>query len=143
MRITLRRTILIAARKTWYHPYQTPPKAHDEETARNGLPGRTARTPHALIFERTEKVFTSHKGVQRELGRLPKSEPRFDPDLRSFLARAYHLKDIADCETGPDAKVSAERARDAIQTARRFVECAAALLPPSDQVPRTSDLSEP
>ena len=42
-------------------------------------------------------------------------------ELRAFLGRTYQLKAIADYETGPGAKVSAESARGAIETARRFV----------------------
>jgi hypothetical protein len=34
--------------------------------------------------------------------------------------RAYNLKAIADYETGPGSRVSAESAREAIATARRF-----------------------
>ena len=48
--------------------------------------------------------------------------------LSSFLGGAYNLKAIADYETGPDSRVSAELARNAIETARRYVEVIAALL---------------
>jgi hypothetical protein len=41
--------------------------------------------------------------------------------LRVFLGRGYQLKSIADYETGPDAKVTAARAREAVEMARRFV----------------------
>ncbi|CCJ08634.1 Putative HEPN domain protein [Methylocystis sp. SC2] len=69
--------------------------------------------------------------MQGEFGRLVKDDPRFDIALRSFLPRAYDLKTIADYETGPGSHVSAESARDAIQTARRFVDNVAGLLPTS------------
>jgi uncharacterized protein (UPF0332 family) len=82
----------------------------------------------ALIVERTGKVIRRHRGVQRELGRLMKDEPRFDPNLRPFLGRAYNLKAIADYETGPGSRVSVESARAAIETAHRFVESIAGLL---------------
>jgi uncharacterized protein (UPF0332 family) len=82
----------------------------------------------ALIVERIGKVMKRHRGVQRELGRLTKDEPRFDQDLRSFLGRAYNLKAVADYETGPGSRVSVEVARDAIGTARRFVETVAGVL---------------
>jgi uncharacterized protein (UPF0332 family) len=90
----------------------------------------------ALIFETTGKVIKRHKGVQREFGRLAKDDPRFDMELRAFLGRAYNLKAIADYETGPGSQVSAERAREAIQTACRFVECVAGLLPANGRTPR-------
>ena len=75
----------------------------------------------ALIFERDDRVFKSHKGVQGELARLVKDDPRFDSELRAFLGRTYNLKAIADYETGPGSKVSHAQAAEAIATARRFV----------------------
>src|SRR6267378_4719357 len=74
-----------------------------------------------LIFERTGKVIKRHRGVQRELARLVKDEPRFDLELRAFLGRTYNLKAIADYETGPDAEVTVDQAQQAIETARRFI----------------------
>ena len=41
----------------------------------------------------------------------------------------YQLREIADCETGPGSKVSANAARAALKTARRFVECVTSLIP--------------
>ena len=76
---------------------------------------------HALIFERTEKLPPSHRGVQRELAPLIKDDPRFDHELRAFLGRTYDLKAIADYETGPGSEVSVEQAEQAITTARRFI----------------------
>ena len=83
----------------------------------------------ALIIERTGKVIKRHRGVQSELRRLTKDEPRFNLDLRVFLGRAYNLKAVADYETGPGSRVSVESARATIDTARRFVESVARLLP--------------
>jgi uncharacterized protein (UPF0332 family) len=80
-----------------------------------------------LIVERTDKVIKRHRGVQNELRRLTRDEPRFDLELRAFLGRAYNLKAIADYETGPGARVPVERARATIETARRFVESVAVL----------------
>ena len=76
----------------------------------------------ALIFEREDRVFKSHKGVQGELARLVKSDPRFDIELRAFLGRAYNLKAIADYETGPGSIVSHAQAAEAVALARRFVD---------------------
>jgi uncharacterized protein (UPF0332 family) len=73
-------------------------------------------------------VFKKHASVQGEFGRLTKDDPRFDGELRTFLGRAYNLKAIADYETGPGSRVSAESARVAVRTARRFVECVANFL---------------
>jgi uncharacterized protein (UPF0332 family) len=77
----------------------------------------------ALIFEKTGKVIKRHRGVQGELARLMKDQPRFDADLRAFLGRAYNLKAIADYETGPGSYVTPEQARTAIDTAARFIDC--------------------
>ena len=82
----------------------------------------------ALIFETTGRIFKRHSTVRNEFGRLVKDEPRVDADLRAFLGRAYNLKAIADYETGPDSHVSADTARQAIATARRFVECVTRLI---------------
>jgi uncharacterized protein (UPF0332 family) len=82
----------------------------------------------ALIVESTGEVAKTHKGVQRELGRLTKDEPRFDMELQAFLGRAYNLKAIADYETGPGSKVSPELAIKAIAAAKRFVICIASLI---------------
>ena len=88
--------------------------------------GRTAylagyHAAQALIFEAHSRVFKTHSGVQSEFARLTKDDPRFTAELRVFLGRSYQLKSIADYETGPDAKVTAARAREAIEMARRFV----------------------
>jgi uncharacterized protein (UPF0332 family) len=75
----------------------------------------------ALIFERAGKIIKRHRGVQNELQRQVKDEPRFDRELRAFLGRAYNLKAIADYDTDPSTAVTAEEAQDAIKTAERFV----------------------
>jgi uncharacterized protein (UPF0332 family) len=49
----------------------------------------------ALIVESTGTLVKSHKGVQRELGRLTKDDPRVDTELRAFLGRTYNLKAMA------------------------------------------------
>jgi uncharacterized protein (UPF0332 family) len=66
--------------------------------------------------------------VQHELGRLTKDDPRFDVELRNFLGRTYNLKAIADYETGPGARVTLELAAEAIETAKRFVNCITSLI---------------
>jgi uncharacterized protein (UPF0332 family) len=97
--------------------------------------GRTAyldgmHAAQALIFETNGRIYKSHGGVQGEFSRLVKDDARVDDQLRAFLGHSYSLKAIADYETGPGAHVPAERAREAIDTARRFVECVAGLMPP-------------
>ena len=97
----------------------------------------------ALIFENTNRVVSSHKSVQSEFWHLTKDEPRIDDLLRAFLSRAYSFKRIADYETGPASHISAETASSALATARRFVDCVAALIPPNDDTPNTSDTPNP
>jgi hypothetical protein len=41
--------------------------------------------------------------------------------LRAFLSRSYDLKAVADYEIGPDAQLSPEQARTALEQADRFV----------------------
>jgi uncharacterized protein (UPF0332 family) len=75
----------------------------------------------ALIFERTDEVYKSHRGVQGEFNRLIKDDARVDHELRKFLSRSYEFKTIADYETGSDATVSPVVAAEAVATAKRFV----------------------
>jgi uncharacterized protein (UPF0332 family) len=94
-----------------------------------GLPEHAARTAYlacfhaarAYSFERSGKVAKTHKGVQSEFYRLSKDDERVDPDLRAFLSRAYAYKAAADYETSSDDIATPEDARDAIETAGRFV----------------------
>ena len=92
----------------------------------NDAAGRTAylagfHAAQALIFERTGKVFKSHRGVQTEFLRLTKDDPNLAVALRGFLSRTYNLKAIADYETGPGSEVSPERASEAVRTGKQFV----------------------
>jgi uncharacterized protein (UPF0332 family) len=81
-----------------------------------------------LIFEHTGKTIRRHRGVQNELRKLIRDDPRFDAELRAFLGRTYSLKAVADYEIGPDAEISLGHAQQAIATASRFVDIIADLL---------------
>jgi uncharacterized protein (UPF0332 family) len=83
----------------------------------------------AFIFETNERIYKTHSGMRGEFTRLVRNDPRVDDEKRAFLGRTYDLKAIADYETGPGSHISAERAREAIDSAKRFVECIAGLLP--------------
>jgi uncharacterized protein (UPF0332 family) len=88
--------------------------------------GRTAylagfHVAQAFLFERTKKVFKTHKGVQAEFYRLTMGASDLDEVLKGFLSRTYNLKALADYETGPGSEVSPERATEAVTTAKRFV----------------------
>ncbi len=88
--------------------------------------GRTAylagfHAAQAFIFEATQKVFKSHKGVQAEFLRLTRGDPRFAAEQRIFLSQTYNLKAIADYETGPGSEISAERATRAVEAGKEFV----------------------
>lgn len=103
--------------------------------------GRTAylagfHAAQAFIFETTQKVFKSHKGVQTEFLRLTKGEPRFAAEQRIFLSQTYNLKAIADYETGPGSEISAQRATRAVEAATEFVEHIAKLLSLPSPPPR-------
>jgi len=82
----------------------------------------------ALIFERSNRVAKTHRGVHGQFLKLVTNEPRVDVDLRRFLSEAYKLKAIADYETGPDAVVPLEQAATAVETAGRFIQTIAELL---------------
>ena len=75
----------------------------------------------AFIIEKTGQLAKTHKGVQRELGRLTKDERGFEPESRAFLGRAYNLKAVADYETGSGSKVTHAQAKEAIDAAHQFV----------------------
>lgn len=97
----------------------------------------------AFIFEQTGNVLKSHSGLRGRFGQLIKDDPRFDVDLRSFLGRAANLKAIADYETGPGSEISPERAARAVQTAGRFVEFIAGLLPANGMAPPSAPEDQP
>ena len=99
----------------------------------NDAAGRTAylagfHAAQALIFETHGRAFKTHSGARSEFARLVRDDARVDQELRAFLGYAYQLKEIADYESGPGSKVSANAAYAALKTARRFVECVTGLL---------------
>ena len=55
-------------------------------------------------------------------------ESSIDIALRRFLTDGYDLKTVADYEIGPDAVVSIDDAKGAIETSNRFIERIAVLL---------------
>jgi uncharacterized protein (UPF0332 family) len=79
-------------------------------------------TAQAYIFERTDKTFKTHRGVQGEFFRLTRHDARTDQDLRRFLSQSYEFKSVADYFSGPSPVTSQETAAEAIATAKRFVE---------------------
>lgn len=97
----------------------------------------------AFIFEKLGKVFKFHKGVQTEFLRLTKDDPRFTPELRTFLSHAYNLKAIADYETGPGSEVSAERATAAVEAGKQFVTHIAWIIPSAKSSPRPDNGAKP
>jgi uncharacterized protein (UPF0332 family) len=88
--------------------------------------GRTAylagfHAAPAPIFERTGKVLKSHHGVHTEFLRLTKDDQRVEPLCECSCRKPNNLKSIADYETGPGARISADRAAAAVAAARHFV----------------------
>ncbi len=82
----------------------------------------------ALISDRTGRAVKTHGGVRTVFLRLIKDDASFDDTVRRFLGTTYHLKAVADYETGPDAEVEPERALLAITEAKLFVAKIAAVL---------------
>jgi uncharacterized protein (UPF0332 family) len=90
----------------------------------------------AYIFERTDKVATTYRGVRSEFARLARGEPRIDHELTRFLATAYQLKATADYGIGPTvAPITADHAAAAIITAGRFIDTISQLLRPGLTLP--------
>jgi uncharacterized protein (UPF0332 family) len=79
----------------------------------------------ALISERTSRSVKTHRGVNAELHRLTKDDPRLDIELRAFLGRAYNLKAVADYETGRNPRCLPNRrptrSRPASASSRRWL----------------------
>jgi uncharacterized protein (UPF0332 family) len=85
----------------------------------------------AYIFEQTDKVAKTHRGVRSEFSRLAMAEPRIGRDLVTFLGAAYQFKARADYAVGSTAApVSSGEAAIAIATAKRFIDTVTRLLPP-------------
>jgi uncharacterized protein (UPF0332 family) len=97
----------------------------------------------ALIFETTGRIYKTHSGVNGEFSRLVRDDPRVDDPIRAFLGRTYNLKAIADYQTGPGSHISAESAREAIDTARRFVANVANLIPANGDTPSAPEAPKP
>jgi uncharacterized protein (UPF0332 family) len=75
----------------------------------------------ALIFERTDKISKSHKGVSREFHNLARAEPNLPGELGAKLSAAYYYKEVADYDTGTAPPITTNQAREAIDTAEHFV----------------------
>ena len=75
----------------------------------------------AYVFHCTGKIAKTHSGLRSEFNRLAKDEPRIGRDLVKFLSAAYELKSIADYNTDPGTRITADQAQDAIATAKLFV----------------------
>ena len=92
----------------------------------NDAAGRTAylagfHAAQAFVFEHTGQARKTHSGAKAEFPRLTKDDPGLAPALSAFLPRTYNLNAIADYETGPGSKVSANRAAETIEAGKRFM----------------------
>ena len=104
-----------------------------------GIPRQAARLAYyaqfhaaqALIFERTNKVAKTHRGVDTLFHKLAQAEPGLPSQLAATLTVAYHFKEAADYETGIAGAVSNEDASQAIETAERFVAAVRQTLTPA------------
>ena len=74
----------------------------------------------ALIFERTDRVAKTHRGVKIQFHKLANEDARLGPRLAGDLAATYHFKEAADYETGTESTISPEDANDAIRVAEHF-----------------------
>lgn len=82
----------------------------------------------AYVLEQTGKAAKTHSGLRSEFARLARSEPRIDPRLVGFLARAYTLKSAADYGVDPTAAITLAQAREAAGVARQFILAIAELI---------------
>ncbi len=75
----------------------------------------------ALIFERTQKIAKTHKGVDREFHKIAKGEPTFAAGFAAQLTKAYNYKEHTDYITDGSQPLSPALAAAAVATAERFV----------------------
>ena len=75
----------------------------------------------ALIFERTNKVAKTHRGVAAQFHKLTKGDPTFDQSLSAFLSAGYNFKQAADYAATSMPPILRDDAEDAILKAKRFV----------------------
>jgi len=83
----------------------------------------------AVVLQYTGKAAKTHSGLRSEFARLARTEPRIDPKLVSFLARAYTLKSAADYGEDPLATISLAQAQEVVGIAREFVQAIKEILP--------------
>jgi hypothetical protein len=95
------------------------------------------RVKHILPFSMLpRRTFSSEpakrsKRIRSQLNRLAQQEPRIGSELLTFLAEGYKFKTIADYGIGSAiGTISARDAATAIDTAERFIDTIAQLLPP-------------
>jgi hypothetical protein len=79
-----------------------------------------------VIYQRSDKVLKTHKGVHTEFYRAVRHIP--GPKPWGFLKRAYVMKTVADYGADPRLTITEARARDAIETARAFVDAVAEVI---------------
>lgn len=82
----------------------------------------------ALIYELSGKIAKTHSGVRSEFSRLYRKLPGTEDWLPRFLGEAYVYKEISDYGSGKRAAASDAEAREAVETAKRFVDRITALL---------------
>ena len=97
----------------------------------------------AYIFERTDRTFKTHHGVQREFFRLTQDDVRTDQVLRRFLSQSYEFKSVADYFSGPNPVTAPEDAAEAISTAKRFVAHFTQMVSVSGAAPRPGSKTAP
>ena len=82
----------------------------------------------ALIFERGGRPVKTHRGVKSRFGELTRGERSIGADLRKFLEDGFELKRLADYPQPGDPDVSEADAKNAVETATRFIGAVAALV---------------
>lgn len=82
----------------------------------------------AFIVSQTGKPAKTHSGVRSEFNRLAKDDPRISVAFRTFLAKAYAYKEIADYSIDKKSEITLQAARNAVDTADGFVDCVTRLL---------------
>jgi len=89
----------------------------------------TYHAAQAYIVDHAGKAAKTHNGAHSQFAQLATLEQRITPELLSFLPTAYNLKAVVDYEFGEGSNIPHDRAAAAVETASRFIDCIADLLP--------------
>jgi len=98
----------------------------------------------AYIIAKTGKCSGGHDKARSQFGLLVKDDPRFDLAVKKFLGTAYKYKDIGDYGLlEKRIEITIPLAREAINSATRFVATVESCIAVTESNPRTTPKISP